>query len=96
MVWRPIPPKAYVEVCIDASDIGTQELLQSLVDRCAITPTEAEAILLRSVGDGQGGVDDPIGRARDAACRGDRAEALIWIERLLGGDFVGRLAPDHA
>lgn len=72
--------------------ISTQDLLRELIERDVLTETEVTSILLGVAPNTVGGVDDPIGRARDELCRGNRTEAMIWLERALGGDFVGRLA----
>ncbi len=85
--------ETYVE--IDLDDFEDDELLQELIDRKKITEAEAEAISLRNeFGDMSiiSSQPEDLETARDALSRGDRAEALIFIERALGRDFIGRLA----
>jgi len=87
---------AYVEVELD--DFSERALLQGLIDAKWITEAEAEAISLRAgAKDGRdviksGVVTDDIERAQYYASHGNKQEALIYLERALGGDFLGRLA----
>jgi hypothetical protein len=84
--------ETYVE--IDLDDFEDDELLQELIDRNKITEAEAKAINARKDFCAERIFPEPEGvkTAREALLRGDKSEALIFIERALGRDFIGRLA----
>ena len=103
MAWKPVPTTVEVETEIDAARLRTEVLLQVLVDRKIVSRREAEALLDREKSGGAkpftlaaAGIDrESLDLARDEARRGRRGEALLQLERALGGDFVGRLAEAH-
>lgn len=98
MVWKKIKASTSVDVEIDIDEVDTPTLLQALLNRGALRESEAESIAERRENDfATSGYPPPLeaddlGIAVDEIRRGNRQEALIWIERALGGDFVGRLA----
>lgn len=92
------------EVCtyvdVDLVDFETNELLQALIDRKAITEADAlrilrkEAVEEASSGSAgtMAGTMDELAIAEEEIKRGRREEALIHLERGLGGPWIGRLA----
>ena len=95
MGWKRKSTTESVDVEIDLDEFDSDSLLQELIDRNKITEAEAEAISLREkLGVGRFLFPQPedIETARHALSRSDMAEALIFVERALGRDFIGRLA----
>jgi hypothetical protein len=95
MGWKKKSTTESVDVEIDLDEFDSDSLLQELIDRNKITEAEAEAINARKdFCAARIFLPEPedIETARHALSRGDKAEALIFIERALGRDFIGRLA----
>lgn len=95
MAWKRRSTCNRVEVEAELNDFDTDQLLQALIDRRAITEAEAERVLSResdAIKPTYGLVADEIALARHEIHIGRRDEALIHIERALGSPFLGRLA----
>jgi hypothetical protein len=82
---------AYVYVDIDLDDFGSSELIAALQGR-EFKPHE-RTDLLALLGKTEDGIDmSPLATAEAEETAGRHNEALIWIERALGGFWMGRLA----
>lgn len=97
MAWKKVSTTVRVEAEADLGDADTEQLLQELIFRGLLRESEAEAIAERRKNDFAASAylrlkADDFGVALDEIRRGRRIEALIHIERALGGEFIGRLA----
>lgn len=95
MVWKK--QSTDTDVTVDLGDFNVEQLLQHLIDGDYITEVEAEMIMNREdletdVAPIPGVDTDCIEQAWNLVIRGDKHEALVWIERALGGEWIGRLA----
>lgn len=90
--WKRRDTSADVRVEVDLDAFDTEQLLQELIHRKILTEGQAFALAKReSKGTFDVGADD-IEMARTEIMRGRRSEALIYIERALGHEFMGKLA----
>ncbi|PTM61868.1 hypothetical protein [Phreatobacter oligotrophus] len=92
---RSTSADVYTTVEVDLDEFSDEQLLQELIDRGILTEGGAVALLNRPAGNAQpaasaGGYPD-LTRARDELAIGRRHEALIYVERYLGRDWIGRL-----
>jgi NAD(P)H-hydrate repair Nnr-like enzyme with NAD(P)H-hydrate dehydratase domain len=103
MAWEKV--KTTLKICrevdveLDLSEIENETLLQLLIEAEVLSEKEAEQLLRRAddivfgCGFGLDEIDaDEVEAARAELMAGRRGEALIHLERALGGDFTGRLA----
>jgi hypothetical protein len=82
---------SYVYVDIDLDDFGSTELIDALKGR-KFSPRE-RTDLLALLGKIEHPIDEsPLATAEAEETAGRHNEALIWIERALGGFWMGRLA----
>lgn len=96
MSWRT----KSTSIDVDLSEFDNEQLLQGLIDARLLTPEEALAIAERDgqkekplpflVSDGVA-FGDELDRARMALCRHNKADALHYIERYLGREWIGAL-----
>jgi hypothetical protein len=95
MTWRR--QSTSVSVDVDLDDFSCEQMLQGLIDAKWLTAEEASAITARSssaeplsigLSDRQG---DDLHDARRFLRMGNRQEALIYLERFLGRDWIGAL-----
>lgn len=86
-VWKRRSTSASID--FDLEDFDTEQLLQELINRKVITESTAVGLL---VGRKAATNDEDLLIASHEIILGHKAEALIHIERALGGDFIGRLA----
>jgi hypothetical protein len=96
MTWRT----KRTSIDVDLSEFGSDQLLQGLIDGGRLTPEEAFAISERGkqtekplpflVSDGIA-FGDELDRARMALARHNKPEALHYIERHLGREWIGEL-----
>lgn len=97
MAWRNQSTSSSIDV--ELSDFTEEQLLQGLIDAKWISPTEAEAVMKRAASNESGhilfsgsGFDaDLLDDARRALRRGNRSDAIHYIEHFLGREWIGVL-----
>jgi hypothetical protein len=93
MAWKR--RSTSVSVDVDLDDFSAEQLLQGLIDAKWISEEEAETIKTRSPGAKLIGAPNPVGEdlenARRALRRGNKSEALHFIEYHLGREWIGTL-----
>lgn len=93
MAWKPVSTDAYITV--DLEEFDDEALIQELINREYLTECEAQRIFERDGMEEDWDVPDvdmnEISTAWEYAARGNKAEALVHIERALGSEWIGRL-----
>lgn len=94
MAWKR--RSTSVSVDVDLDEFSEDQLLQGLIDAKWISEEEAETIKTRSPGAHKPiGASNPSGEdlenARRALRRGNKSEALHFIEYHLGREWIGTL-----
>lgn len=94
MAWRKVSTSHATPVEISLSNFSTKQMLQEMINRKVMPEATAEAFAaIDENGKHLFSVDvAELEFARAELFSGRRAEALIHLERALGGDFIGRLA----
>jgi hypothetical protein len=95
MTWRR--QSTSVSVDVDLDDFSGEQMLQGLIDAKWLTAEEASAIYARassSTTTSIGLVDrqaDDLNDAQRFLRMGNREEALVYLERFLGREWIGAL-----
>lgn len=88
-VWKRCSTSVSVDVDLDLEDFDTNQLLQELINRQIINESTAAGLL--SGRKAATSAEDLLIASHEIIL-GHKTEALIHIERALGGNFIGRLA----
>ena len=90
MTWKRRSTSQDICVEVDLTEFSDEQLLQALIDSGRITEATANALMSQKPHGEQEPPDD-LYRARLALTRGDRKDALHYIENYLGRDWYGTL-----
>lgn len=97
MTWRRQSTSVSASVDVELDDFSCEQLLQGLIDAKWLTAEEASSIYARassstttSIGLADRQADD-LNDAQRFLRMGNREEALVYLERFLGREWIGAL-----
>jgi len=99
MTWKRQRTSHDVDVEVSLDEFSEEQLLQGLIDSKWITEVDAEAIKMRNKGGSLASasvskIDDcgeELDKAKRCLRRGDKQEALHYLEQFLGREWYGVL-----